>query len=118
MLFGRKPKSYVLSHDSNNLDAYVRDSVAEISVGIVCGCLPVLPRAFAMCKSKISSRLISYRSSRAKGSQSFRVKMLRAFGLKKSSVSGDTTDEYYQLREAGGDNTKVSAEISETTGEV
>ena len=39
--------------------------------------------------------------------------MLRVFGLRKSSAPGDTIDDCYQLREAGGDNTKVSAEISE-----
>ena len=100
------------------LDAYICNSVVEISVGIMCGCLPALPRAFALCRSKISSHLMTYRNSRAKGSQSFRVKMLRAFGLKKSSASGDTTNNYYQLRDARGDNTKLSAEISKSTGEV
>ena len=108
----------MLSLDSYNLDTYVRYSLIEMSVGIVCGCLPALPRAIALCKSNISSRLISYRSSVAEGSQSSRIKMLRVFGLKKSSAPGNTTDDYYQLREAGGDDTKVSAEISESIGEV
>ncbi len=44
--------------------------------------------------------------------------MLQAFGLKKSSASGDTIDNYYQLRDTGGDNTKLSAEIPKSTGEV
>ncbi|KAK0508429.1 hypothetical protein JMJ35_009513 [Cladonia borealis] len=93
-------------------------TLIEISVGIVCGCLPALPRAFALCKSTISSRVISYRSFIAGGSQSSRAKMLRVFGLRKSSAPGDTIDDYYQLREAGGDTTKASGEISESTGEV
>ena len=44
--------------------------------------------------------------------------MLRIFGLKRSSASRDTTDDYYSLRETGGNNAKLSAEISASTGEV
>ena len=44
--------------------------------------------------------------------------MLRVFGLKSSSASRDTIDDYYLLREARGNNAKLSAEISESTGEV
>ena len=82
----------------------------------MCGCLPALPRAFALCRSNISSRLMRYRNARPKSSQSSQVKTLGFSGINKSLVSGDTLDNYYQLR--GGDDTKSSAMISESTREV
>ncbi|CAD6574099.1 MAG: hypothetical protein ASARMPREDX12_006380 [Alectoria sarmentosa] len=93
----------------------------EITSGIVCGCLPTLPRAFIDIKSKISDAVSSYRGSEADDSGGSQLKKLRALGVKRPSASISHSDDCLELTTHNGGRknrqtfpmSKQSAEHSE-----
>ncbi|CAD6594446.1 MAG: hypothetical protein ASARMPRED_000209 [Alectoria sarmentosa] len=96
----------------------IRQWDGEITSGIICGCLPTLPRAFIDIKSKISDAVSSYRGSEADDSGESQLKKLRALGVKRPSASIPHSDDYLELTtQNGGRNNRQTFPMSKQSAE-
>ena len=73
-------------------------SWGEITGGIICVCVPVMPRAFAELESKLSSFIVARRSFRAERSGEFEVNVLTTSGAKKNPSLDDLPCNYLELK--------------------
>ncbi|CAF9925595.1 MAG: hypothetical protein ALECFALPRED_003175 [Alectoria fallacina] len=90
----------------------------EITSGIICGCLPTLPRAFIDIRSKISDAVSSYRGSEVGDSGGSQLKKLRALGVKRPSASIPHSDGYLELtNQNGGRNNRQTFPMSKRSAE-
>ena len=106
-------------HKLNRLtNFYVISRHGEFASGIMCDCLPNLPRVMAQLSSKVSHLLSSYRSAIAGKLGRSREKFLSTFDIKKSSASArHYFEEELELRAKGVGQSNQQAFLEPPRGE-